>query len=56
MGTSFQREVVSKIVKSLKCVLINLKTANSGAKCQERVKFLGKVFLDIEEGKTIVSC
>ena len=53
MGTSFQRKIVSKTLKSLKYILINLKTANSipEQKCQERVKFLGKVFLNLRTEK-----
>ena len=44
MRISFQREVVSKILKSLKRLILE-------QKCQERVKFLGKVFLNLEKGK-----
>ena len=44
MRISFQWEVVSKILKSLKRLILE-------QKCQERVKFLGKVFLNLEKGK-----
>ena len=43
---SFRREVVSKILKSLKRLILE-------QKCQERVKFFGKVFLNLEKGKKL---
>ena len=43
---SFQREVVSKILKSLKRLILE-------QKCQERVKVFGKVFLNLEKGKKL---
>ena len=46
MRISFQREVVSKILKSLKRLILE-------QKCQERVKFLGTVFLNLEKGKKL---